>query len=513
MQPAPHIAPAPPPAPRRRRGPPWLIIGATIFSLLVAGTVVAGFFLAGPLVHDRIVEEAKKRGVEIEFNGVNFWWWYASLDGVRFRLVGVPGLEGTAETIDISLSNWEPTRFDANDVKVAVVGSAADLAVALGEWTKNHPHAYDIPISAKNLGVTYRASAAELPWLVVEGGTMTHSAAGESFTANKATVSGIDVGSVGASWTSQAAAITMGFGTPDFRSAPISLSVAYAATPPTATITLAPTDLARLAGPFGVPLPVSGVVASGRVDLIFRKGLEAGPISGRLDAKLDGFVPPHPVELDGFLFGNTTTFTTGLEVSADRRFVDLKGSRVRAGAFDLGGSGRIERREGYAVVGMNLSGYLPCAAVAQSAAAAHVGTFLAEIVGTAARHVVEGSVSVRVKITADSRNLGAANIERTVGIGCGLSPLKDLDPKLLARLPKTLTDMANALPLPVPDFEHTLPKDPGKLPSLPMGLPSSLPTSFSTSFGLPSSLPLPPPHPTSTATGTGGKGSKSAPPR
>jgi ADP-dependent NAD(P)H-hydrate dehydratase / NAD(P)H-hydrate epimerase len=507
MQPAPKVAPP------RRRGPPWLIIVATALSLLVAGAAVAGFFLAGPLMHERIVEEAKKRGVEIEFNGANFWWWYASLDGVRFRLVGVPGLEGTADTIDVSLSNWDPSRIDATDVKVAVVGSVADLAVAIGEWTKNHPRAYDIPISAKNVSVTYRASAAELPWLVAEGGTMTHSAAGESFTANKATVAGVDVGSVGASWTSQAAAVTMGFGTPDFKSAPISLSVAYAATPPTATVTLVPTDLAKLAGPLGIPLPVSGVTASGRVDLVFRKGLEAGPISGRLDAKLDGFVPPHPVELDGFLFGNTTTFSTGLEVSADRRFIDLKSSRVRAGAFDLSGTGRIERRDAYAVIGMNLTGYLPCAAVAQSAAAAHVGSFLAEIVGTAARHVVEGSVSVRVRISADSRNLGAANIERTIGVGCGLSPLKDLDPKLLARLPKSLTDMANALPT-AADFERALPKDIGKLPTLPTGLPSSMPTSFSTSFGLPSSLPFPPPpRPTSTTAGTGGRGSTSAPPR
>jgi hypothetical protein len=362
--------------------------------------------------------------------------------------------------------------------------------------------------------VTYRASAAEQAWLVVEGGSLTHSATGESFTATKAIVSGVDVGSVGASWTSQAAAVTMGFGTPDFKSAPLSLSVAYAAAPPTATIALVPTDISRLAGPLGIPLPVSGVTASGRVDLVFRKGLETGPISGRLEARLDGFVPPHPVELDGFLFGNTTTFSTGLEVSPDRRFVDLKGSRVRAGAFDLSGSGRIERRDTYAAIGMNLAGYLPCAAVAQSAAAAHVGTFLAEIVGTAARRIVDGSVSVRVKISADSRNLGAANVERTIGVGCGLSPLKDLDPKLLSRLPKSLTDMANALPIPIPtDFEKTLPRDPGKLPTLPTALPSSLPTSFSTTFGLPSSLPFPPPRPTSTASGTGGKAAKSAPPR
>jgi ADP-dependent NAD(P)H-hydrate dehydratase / NAD(P)H-hydrate epimerase len=492
-----------PPAAGRRKGPPWLVIVATILSLLVAGTVVAAFFLVGPFMHDRIVEEAKKRGVEMDFNGANFWWWSASLDGVRFRLIGVPGLEGQAGTIDVSLSNWEPTRIDASDVKVDVVGSSTDLALALGEWTKNHPHAYEIPISAKNLAVTYKASAAEAPWLVVEGGSMVHSSSGVSFGASKATVSGIDVGTVGASWTSQAANVTMGFGTPDPKSAPVTLAVAYAATPPTATITLAPADAAKLAGPLGVPLPVAGVTASGRVDLVFRKGLEQGPVSGTMQARLDGFVPPHPVELDGFLFGNTTTFTTNLEVSADRKIVDLKSSRVRAGAFDLMGGGRIERRDGYSAIGMNLAGYLPCAAVAQSAAAAHVGTMLAELVGTAARHVIDGSVSVRVKITADSRNLGAASVDRTIGVGCGLSPLKDLDPKLLARLPKNLTDMANALPL--PDFEHAAEKLPPLPTAFPSALPTGLPTALPTSLELPSAFPFPAPHANGTG-GTAGKG-------
>ena len=84
-----------------------------------------------------------------------------------------------------------------------------------------------------------------------------------------------------------------------------------------------------------------------------------------------------------------------------------------------------------------------------------------------------------------------------------MAPLKDLDPKLLARLPKDLSDMANAIPL--PDFEHALPKDATKLPTLPTAFPSSLPTALPTGFSLPSSLPFPAPRP--TASGTGGKAS------
>jgi hypothetical protein len=34
------------------------------------------------------------------------------------------------------------------------------------------------------------------------------------------------------------------------------------------------------------------------------------PFQGRLEASLTGWVPPHPVELGGFFFGNQTTFGT-----------------------------------------------------------------------------------------------------------------------------------------------------------------------------------------------------------
>jgi hypothetical protein len=273
-----------------------------------------------------------------------------------------------------------------------------------------------------------------------------------TFSASHAVVSGVDVGSVGASWTAEAASVSMSFGAADPKASPVQLVVRHAAMPPTATITLAPTELSRLTGPLGVPLPVPGVTASGHADLTFESGFETGRVTGQLEARLDGWIPPHPVELDGFLFGTTTTFTTNLDVDTTRTAVLLSGSRVRAGAFDLTGGGRIDRKDGSATILMNLAGNLPCSAVAQSAAAAHVGSFLAEIIGSAARRVVEGSVGVRVKIAADSRNLAGATVEPTIGVGCGLKPLKAMDPKLLQRIPGVLQDLAKQLPS-LPDFQ------------------------------------------------------------
>jgi hypothetical protein len=441
-------------SPRRvtRRGPPWLVIVTTLVMVLVVGGGAFAFTLLGPYVHQRVTDEAKQRGVEIAFADVRFFWWSASLEAVRFRLVGVPGLEGTAESIDVALADWEPRQIEGTNVKLAVVGSVADLALAVTEWTRAHPQAFRVPLSAHGVGVALRAALGEAPWLTLDGGAMSHNPSGTTFSANHAVVSGVDVGAVGASWTTESASVSMSFGSSDPKTSPLQIIVRHAATPPTATVTLAPVELSRLTGPLGIPLPAPGVTVSGHADLTFVSGFEAGPVTGQVDSRLDGWIPPHPVELDGFLFGTTTTFTSNLSVDATRTVVQLSGSRVKAGAFDLTGGGRIDRAPASATILMNLAGNLPCSAVAQSAAAAHVGSFLAEIVGNATRRVVEGSVGVRVKIAADSRNLAGATVEPTVGVGCGLKPLKAIDPKLLQRIPGVLQTLANQLPS-LPDLQ------------------------------------------------------------
>jgi hypothetical protein len=436
----------------RRRGPPRLVIAVTVVSLVLGAAAVAAILLVGPLMRSTVIDRARAMGVEMTFDGLHFWWFNASLEGVRFKLVGVPGIDGQARTIDVSLANMEPRAIEATELHLDVVGSAADLAVAVGEWTKNHPGAYKVPVSAHSLDVAWRPSATEAPWLTTKDGAMTASPTGATFSAKHAVVSGLDVGDVGASWAGEAATISMGFGATDPTTAPIRATVQNIVTAPEVTVTLAPTELSKLAGPMGIPIPAPGVVASGEAKLLFTRGLAQGPVTGQVDARLVGWVPPHPVELDGFLFGNTTTFGSKLSVSADRKTVQLSQSRVRASAFDLSGGGRIDRRDAYATVSMSLSGNLPCAAVAQSAAAAHVGSFLAEILGKAARRVVDGSLAVRVKISADSRHLDEARVEPTVGIGCGLVPIKSLDRSVLQHLPERLQDLANSFPT-LPGFE------------------------------------------------------------
>src|SRR4051794_17103780 len=77
----------------RRRGPSRLVIGVTAVSLVVGVAAVAVILLVGPLMQSTVIDRARAMGVEMTFDGLHFWWFNASLEGVRFKLVGVPGID------------------------------------------------------------------------------------------------------------------------------------------------------------------------------------------------------------------------------------------------------------------------------------------------------------------------------------------------------------------------------------------------------------------------------------
>jgi hypothetical protein len=273
----------------------------------------------------------------------------------------------------------------------------------------------------------------------------------------------------------------MTFGAVDQASAPFVVQVQTAATPPTAQVELRPTRLEQLAGPLGVALPVQGVTASAKARLQLPATLGGGPIEGEVSSALDGFVPPHPVELNGFIFGDRTTLDTKLSVSPDGSTVTLTDTVVEAGAFRLKGGGRIERQTDHAIVRMDLSGNLSCSAVADAAARARIGSVLGRLLGKTAKKVFSGSVAVRVRVLADTRNLPAASVERQIGIGCGLKPLT-LDDIVELGLSDEARQIVGDLPTVVEQLPSVIKKG---LPALPSGLPplpSALPP-------IPSSFP------------------------
>jgi hypothetical protein len=435
--------------------------------MLAVALVLVLVLVVVPRIKERVVSEARARGIELGFDELEVSLGHLSIENARFRLIGVRGLAGTAQRIDITVTNFEPTGLHLEQLHLELLGSVPSFALEFSEWTKNYPEAYVLPLSANPVSLRWRTDTADDPWLVAAGGKVGRNENGGSFQATTALLAGVPLGSVQSSWSSKQSRVSLGFGEVDPKKAPITVEVDHGAPRPSATITLNPTRAEKLADPLGVELPVKDVSVSALVKLEFEPTRAFDPVVGDMQITLDGYVPPHPPELNGFVFGKQTRFSSKFEVSQDRTRVELSDTRVKAGAFELKGNGEAQRYPDHARVRLELKGNLACVALANAAADSHLGQTLASLAKRIVKKTIQGGVAVTVKIDADTRKLGEARVLKLIGIGCGLQPLRLPTPEELEGFAKEL-----------PEFAGKLPAIMGELPPLPSGLP-----------GLPSALP------------------------
>ncbi|HEY3234161.1 MAG TPA: hypothetical protein VGJ84_05565, partial [Polyangiaceae bacterium] len=415
-----------------------------------------------PWVKARVIREAGARGILLEPGSVDFDLHTVEIHDAGFSLSGVTGLRGRAEHITVHLTGLEPERIELSGVYLQLEGSVAALALELTEWSKDFPRVYSLPLGATGMNIAWRSAPGQSPWLVMEGGRVLHTDDGGSFQADRAMVSGASLGTVGAQWKADQSTVALGLGRPDLEKAPVRVRIQHTQARPSADITLVPTDITELADPFGVKIPLQSVIASGGAHLEFQPEQGQDLITGTLQIQLKGFVPPHPVELDGFIFGDVTTFSSKFVISKDRRVVTLQDVEVTAAKFKLKGTGSITRMSDHAQIQLDLHGSLPCAALAGAVAESRLGQLLGQLAGqlagSAARQWTIGSVAISVRIDADSRDLAGARVDRRIGVGCGLRPIE------------------------IPGLDLS------KLPALPPGVPSSLASGWSELLNLPGTL-------------------------
>jgi hypothetical protein len=471
-----------------RAKPLLLVIAGLLFTGVVVSGLLVVLWLPG-FIEREAVREIRERGLELSSYELDYGFGWVRLANAKGKLVDVKSLDLSFKSIDVTLDGREPERIDIDGLGVQATGSAPTLALELAAWSKRFPQSYALPLWAKGIEITWRPDAGAGPWLEIAGGNAAKNEATTIVSAEQVKVAGTPVGKVGASWSATNSAVAIGVGEPELEQAPVKVDVAMG-DKPKVTFRLSPTRLEKLAGPFGVELPVENVTASGQVELDFPSQVALAPADGTLHIALEGWIPPHPVELDGFVFGNVTTFDSKLALSEDLRTVTLTDSAVKAGQFELKGGGTLVREEGFATARLAFAGNLPCPALAGAAAESRLGYLLGrvagKVAGAAARQLVEGSVAVEVRIAADTRKLKEAAVERRIGIGCGLKPLTLDELKKLSTLfpvPAELSVLADELgKLPSPDLAN-LPALPGasalppassfpKLPTLPSALPS-----------------------------------------
>ncbi|HOU93802.1 MAG TPA: hypothetical protein PLU22_22280, partial [Polyangiaceae bacterium] len=323
---------------RRRRGP--LVLGC-LGAFLATGVVIVliGVLLLArfwdPYLRRRVREAALGKGFAIEFVAIHASCNRLELEGVTLTLVGVEGIAARLDRIELALDHLEPVAATVHGGRIGLAGSAPALALALAEWTRAHPATYAVPLTADGIGVEWREAATAEPWLTLAGGTVVPNPVGGACAADRAAIGGVDVGRVTAGYRSTEAQIELGFGAQPPAEGPVRIVVRHAATPPVATVTLRPTPLERLARPLGVPLPVSGVTASGAAELALPESLGVGPVTGTLRLVLQGYIPPHPAELDGFgepADGDDDTTGTGADEESARSDCRCSHAAARARA-------------------------------------------------------------------------------------------------------------------------------------------------------------------------------------
>jgi len=440
----------------RGKGLKVVLLGLAGLALVA---IVAGLLAVKPLARRLALEKAREHGVELTFSDLSLGLGHVTLDGCEFSLVGLPAIHGKISRLEVTTHWLDAVGIGVEGAEIRAEGSALALVLGVVEWTKKYPATYRLPANANNVGFEWRKDPSRVPWLKLEAGAVQRSGKATSFHADKTVVGECagpkkqgcaDVGRVGATWTADDAVVMLGFGEDDLARAPVRVDVKHSLAKPTADISLASTPLETLADPFGVALPVKDVKASAKVHLEMPKGRASGAISGTVSASLEGYVPPHPRELDGFVFGNVTTLDTKLVVDEKRERVDLSETKVTAGAFKLAGDGNLIRDQGRAKIHLALKGSLPCDALAGAAAGSYLGKTFGGIAGAFAKQLVGGNVGVTVVIDAVSDDLEHAKVARSIGIGCGLRPLSpsaiDLSKLPVPPIPSNLP------PLPKIDF-------------------------------------------------------------
>jgi hypothetical protein len=429
-----------------------LKLGIAFVGGSLVALAIAALFLAKPWIRRHAIEKAAEHGIALTVGELSFSLSRVVLHQPSFELAGFPQIHGTAKDLEVSLSGFKLAGIRADDMKVEVEGTAPVIVLGVSEWTKRYPNIYRLPASASNVKVMWREAKGGAPYVELSNGSIGHGKTATAFRAlhtqlfvcpnpNKSAPPDKqcpDLGEFGAAWTADDAVVELGLGADDLSRAPLKLAVKHAADPPTADIVLAETKVEDLTGPFAVQVPLQGVRATGTLHLELPRGRTVGPIAGTLSAKLLGFVPPHPPEIDGFVFGDMTTLDSKLLIAENKERVDLTETKVTAGAFKLGGGGSVVKEEDHGRIKLELKGNLPCSALAGAMADSYLGKIMGGIAGQLARQFVGGSVGITVRIDGDTRDLEKAKIDKLVGVGCGLKPLKigDIDFKKFPDLSK-----------------------------------------------------------------------------
>jgi len=433
-----------------------LVLFALVLVALV-GFGVAALIWVPRYVEREVIAAAKQRGVELEPGEITFGWGWVQVANSRAKLVGVRSVKLGIQLADVALDGRKPLVFALAGVTLEATGNPLVIGDELSAWSRAYEKLTPEPVTVDGLSLAVRTSAGAEPDLTLSQAKMAAKGGTVTLDAGKATLLGRALGPLRLGRDGEKVVLLVTLGKTPIDNPLLNVEI-RTAEQTLLHAALRPISVGELGQALGVELPRPDVGISGSADLTIPKSLLSARVTGRVDFTLKGYVPPHPIELDGFVFGDTTTVGSALELQPERLRIEIKEASVKAGRFEVKGGGELRaegRNEGRLL--LTLRGELPCNALAGAVAETRLGRALGKLSGKAARTIVGGGVGVRVSVDVGTAAPDKAQIVKTITPGCGLRPLsfeelvklgelspQVLDPAVLADLKKVLEEGVHA---------------------------------------------------------------------
>lgn len=402
------------PAPRRRW--PWILLGVLIVFVVAGG--IGGLVLSRYLPNlagERAVAGAKERGFDLGFDSIDVTGvlpWderpaQVTLRGVRATNVAAPDVTLKIDEIKVTIVRLEPASVDVTAPTLDAPSLPA--LFAFEDAMKGGP-SKAIPVAATDVRLRVDRVAEKVPLAVVGQAQRVTVKDGqvaiEGLTV-KPDIPFVSLGVPPISVTVEREEDRMWLRFADLKSTRV--GVDRAAT--RGFLELDRLDPSSL--PKWLPIGLPGKSVSGKLDVAL-----VGPdaLTGGFDAALTGWVPPHPRELSGILFGNVTKASGRFRL--DGLTVLLDEVTVKAGALELKGKGSLGLD---GALRMDLKGVVACNQLAVSAIAAHLGPTASMVAGQLARGHLTGNVEVRVSVEADVREIEKAKVGPSAFVRCSVA--------------------------------------------------------------------------------------------
>lgn len=370
-----------------------------------------------PFIEWWIRREALARGFELGFAGVSIVPDRVVLQSARVRLVGVPNVTFECDELVVDLQGLDPLRVEAKGALINVMGSPDELQPLLLSFGKQHAESVRLPLMIDG---DYRYGERENPQVALTGKAKSIGNGDVRFDGTWR-VRQTKLGTL-AFHRSPENKVEMGFGLQVSEKPIVNVVFDAAAKPFKADVAFPVQKVDDVCRTFGLNVPkgMSGSSVEGTLAIVLDGDFTTKPHHGTAAFVVNGWVPPHPRELDGIVFGKTTKMGTTLEILPDLSEVRFPKATVDAGALHLEGKGNAVR-DGLSVrTKMDLAGNVACSELGASAIGTHVRGFVGDILRGMARMTVGGAVTIRVQLDADTKALDAAKLDQAVDIGCRL---------------------------------------------------------------------------------------------